>query len=81
VNDDGVYGEGLRPLARALGSLGEVTVVVPDPASGSIRLLNGDDAMPRALKTWFDSDGTLHKDLPEEAIEALRQLDASEAPD
>jgi 5'-nucleotidase len=30
VNDDGVYGEGLRPLARALGSLGTVTVVVPE---------------------------------------------------
>lgn len=30
VNDDGVYGEGLRPLAKALSSLGQVTVVVPE---------------------------------------------------
>lgn len=30
VNDDGVYGEGLRPLARALAPLGRVTIVVPE---------------------------------------------------
>ena len=30
VNDDGVYGEGLKPLARALGRLGRVTIVVPE---------------------------------------------------
>ena len=30
VNDDGIYGEGLRPLAKALSSVGEVTVVVPE---------------------------------------------------
>jgi 5'-nucleotidase len=30
VNDDGIYGEGLRPLAAALAGLGRVTVVVPE---------------------------------------------------
>ncbi len=30
VNDDGVYGGGLRPLAKALSSVGNVTVVVPE---------------------------------------------------
>lgn len=30
VNDDGVYGAGLKPLARALGRLGRVVVVVPE---------------------------------------------------
>ncbi|MBL8023709.1 MAG: 5'/3'-nucleotidase SurE [Elusimicrobia bacterium] len=30
VNDDGVYGEGLKPLAKALARLGRVTVVVPE---------------------------------------------------
>jgi len=30
TNDDGVYSEGLRLLARALAPLGEVTVVAPD---------------------------------------------------
>jgi hypothetical protein len=54
--------------------------VVPDPGSGSIRLLGGNGALPRALKAWFDVDGALRKGLPEEAIEALRQLDAEEAP-
>ena len=50
--------------------------VVPDPASDSIRLLNGNGALPRALKAWFDADGALRKGPPEEAIEALKQLDA-----
>lgn len=30
VNDDGIYGEGLRPLAKALAPLGDVSVVVPE---------------------------------------------------
>ncbi|MBI3549904.1 MAG: 5'/3'-nucleotidase SurE [Elusimicrobia bacterium] len=30
VNDDGVYGPGLRPLVRAMKKVGRVTVVVPD---------------------------------------------------
>jgi 5'-nucleotidase len=30
VNDDGVHGGGLRPLAKALASVGNVTVVVPE---------------------------------------------------
>ena len=30
VNDDGVYGAGLKPLARSLGRLGRVVVVVPE---------------------------------------------------
>jgi hypothetical protein len=54
--------------------------VVPDPGSDSIRLLGGDGGLPRALKGWFEADGTLRKGLPEEAIEALKQFDADEAP-
>jgi hypothetical protein len=54
--------------------------VVPDPENGSIRLLGGNGALPRALKAWFDADGALREGLPEEAIEALRQLDAEAAP-
>ena len=42
VNDDGIYGQGLQPLARALEPLGQVTVVVPEhersAASQSITL-------------------------------------------
>ncbi|HVR43171.1 MAG TPA: 5'/3'-nucleotidase SurE [Thermoanaerobaculia bacterium] len=30
TNDDGIYSEGLRKLAEALGTLGEVTIVAPD---------------------------------------------------
>jgi 5'-nucleotidase len=36
VNDDGVYGEGLRPLAKALGALGRVTVVVPEKEQSAV---------------------------------------------
>ncbi|MCX6928815.1 MAG: SNF2-related protein, partial [Verrucomicrobia bacterium] len=55
--------------------------VVPDPDSNSIRLLNGNGTMPRALKAWFDSSGALRKGEPEEAIEALQQLVAEEVPE
>jgi len=54
--------------------------VVPDPGNGSIRLIGGDGALPRALKAWFDADGALRQGLPEEAIEALKQLGDDEAP-
>jgi hypothetical protein len=54
--------------------------VVPDPESDSIRLFSGDGGLPRALKGWFDADGTLRGGLPEEAIAALKQLEADEAP-
>ena len=54
--------------------------VVSDPDRDSIRLLKGAGAMPRALKTWFDADGALRKGLPEEAIEALKELDADDVP-
>jgi 5'-nucleotidase len=30
TNDDGIFSEGLRKLAAALGALGEVTIVAPD---------------------------------------------------
>jgi len=54
--------------------------VVADPESDSMRLLGGEGGLPRALKGWFDSDGALREGMPEEAIEALKQLDAEEAP-
>lgn len=41
-NDDGIYGQGLKPLIKALQSLGELVVIVPDgersAASHSITL-------------------------------------------
>ena len=54
--------------------------VVPEPGNGSIRLLGGGGALPHALKAWFDADGTLRQGLPEEVVEALKQLGADEAP-
>ncbi len=70
-----------KRLFRAAEQNGALRLdVVPDAASGSIRLLKGDGTIPRALKAWFGADGALLKGLPEEAIEALKELDASEAP-
>ena len=37
-------------------------------------------ACPAPCRAWFDADGALRKGLPEEAIEALKQLAADEAP-
>jgi len=45
--------------------------VVPDPASGSIRLLHYDRGVPRALKAWFGADGALRDGAPEEAARRL----------
>ena len=69
-----------KRLFRAAEQDGSLRLdVVPDPGSDSIRLLNGNGALPRVLKVWFDADGALRKGLPEEAIEALQQLDEDEA--
>jgi hypothetical protein len=70
-----------KRLFRAAEKTGSPRLdVVADSESDSMRLLGGDGGLPRALKGWFDSDGTLREGLPEEAIEALKQLDADEAP-
>ena len=70
-----------KRLFRAAEQTGSPRLdVVADSESDSMRLLGGDGGLPRALKGWFDSDGTLREGLPEEAIEALKQLDADEAP-
>jgi hypothetical protein len=70
-----------KRLFRAAEKAGSPRLdVVPDPGSDSIRLLGGDGGLPRVLKGWFEADGTLRKGMPEEAIEALKQLEADEAP-
>jgi hypothetical protein len=70
-----------KRLFRAAGQNGTLRLdVVPDPGSDSIRLLGADGGMPKALKAWFDGNGALREGQPEEAIEALKQLDDSEAP-
>src|SRR5207248_5097158 len=55
--------------------------LTPDPASDSIRLLNGNGSLPRSLKAWFDKDGVFRNGRPEEMIETLKSLAASELPE
>src|SRR6266568_3106763 len=55
--------------------------IVPDPASDSLRLLHGNSPVPATLKPWFDPSGRLHNGAVEEAIETLKNLAASDAPD
>ncbi len=61
TNDDGVYSEGLRQLARALAPLGEVTVVAPDreqSATGHSLTLNRPLRLQKIEENWYAVDGT-----------------------
>ena len=60
-NDDGIHARGLRALADALSSLGEVWVVAPDrerSASGHSLTLNRPLRVTKVAPTWFAVDGT-----------------------
>lgn len=60
-NDDGIHARGLRVLADALSSLGEVWVVAPDrerSASGHSLTLNRPLRVTKVAPTWFAVDGT-----------------------
>src|SRR5574337_2163031 len=60
-NDDGIHARGLRVLADALSSLGEVWVVAPDrerSASGHALTLNRPLRVTKVAPTWFTVDGT-----------------------
>ena len=61
TNDDGVYSEGVRLLARALGRVAEVTVVAPDreqSATGHSLTLSRPLRMQRLEENWYAVDGT-----------------------
>ncbi len=61
TNDDGVFSEGIKLLAQALGELGEVTVVAPDreqSATGHSLTLNRPLRMERLDRNWYAVDGT-----------------------
>ncbi len=61
TNDDGVYSEGLRLLARALSRHGEVVVVAPDreqSATGHSLTLTRPLRMQRLEEGWYAVDGT-----------------------
>src|ERR1043166_1472948 len=51
--------------------------VVPDAATNSVRLVNGNGSCPRAVKTWFDSDGVFRNGHLDEMMAALQQLGAN----
>lgn len=60
-NDDGIHARGLRALADALSSLGEVWVVAPDreqSASAHALTLNRPLRVTKVAPTWFAVDGT-----------------------
>ena len=60
-NDDGIGAPGLRALAEALGTLGEVTVVAPDrerSAAGHSLTLHRPLRASRLDRNWYSVDGT-----------------------
>ncbi len=61
TNDDGVFSEGIKLLAAALGELGEVTVVAPDreqSASGHSLTLHRPLRMRQIEERTYSVDGT-----------------------
>ncbi|HLF56598.1 MAG TPA: 5'/3'-nucleotidase SurE [Thermoanaerobaculia bacterium] len=61
TNDDGIYSEGLRLLARALGRVGEVIVVAPDreqSATGHSLTLSRPLRLQKIEENWYAVDGT-----------------------
>src|SRR5216117_3204280 len=55
--------------------------VVPDTASGSLRLLKNGGSLPPALKRWFETEGELREGALEEAVESLKKLERSDLPE
>lgn len=61
TNDDGIFSEGLRELAEAMGRIGEVVVVAPDreqSASGHSLTLNRPLRLQKVREHWYAVDGT-----------------------
>ncbi len=61
TNDDGVFSEGLKLLARALSEVARVTVVAPDreqSASGHALTLHRPLRIRQLEDTWYSVDGT-----------------------
>lgn len=61
TNDDGIFSEGIKVLARELQSLGEVVVVAPDreqSATGHSLTLNRPLRLRQIEDGWFAVDGT-----------------------
>ena len=61
TNDDGIFSEGLKLLAEALGEIGDVVVVAPDreqSASSHSLTLNRPLRIQKVRDHWFAIDGT-----------------------
>ena len=61
TNDDGIFSEGIKHLADALGELGRVTVVAPDrerSAAGHSLTLHRPLRIRKVREGWFCVDGT-----------------------
>ena len=61
TNDDGVFSEGLKLLAEALGEISDVTVVAPDreqSATGHSLTLHRPLRMQQLQENFFSVDGT-----------------------
>jgi len=61
TNDDGIFSEGIKVLARELSALGEVTVVAPDreqSATGHSLTLHRPLRMREIEDRWYAVDGT-----------------------
>ncbi len=61
TNDDGIFSEGIKLLARTLGEVAEVTVVAPDreqSASGHALTLSRPLRMQQTEPNWYAVDGT-----------------------
>ncbi len=62
----------LFKTAQASGST-RIEVIV-DNIADTVRVLHGQDGLPRAVGKWFDAEGCLANGSPEVAVEALRHL-------
>lgn len=61
TNDDGIFSEGIKLLARELGEIGRVTVVAPDreqSASGHSLTMNHPLRLQKIEEDWYAVDGT-----------------------
>ena len=68
----------LFKAARTSGS-NRVEMIV-DRAAGTLRVLNSQDDLPRAVGKWFDAEGRLAGGSPEAALDALGRLRDTDLP-
>ncbi|MEW6303975.1 MAG: DEAD/DEAH box helicase [Verrucomicrobiota bacterium] len=54
--------------------------LVPDAANGTLRLLNSNGSLPKAVREWFTSEGWLKNGAPEDAVAAIERLRAEDFP-